>query len=431
MPYRPLRITKDLMTTSVGRRELVARGGDRVGPYLCAVARLYRWSLIRSTRVIAVVGSFGKTTTARALYSALGIGGRHIGLNSVLWVGLALLRIRPGQRHAVIEAGINSPGQMADRARAVLPDVAVVTSVGTEHNRSLESLEVTRNEKAEMVRILPASGLAVLNGDDPNVRWMAQQTRARVVTFGFDPGNDVRATDLEVQWPRGTRFTLHTADGAQPVFVRLVGRVMVYSILAAVAVGLAEGIPLADMISRLEALDPTPGRLQPVALPNGAFLLRDDFKGGEETIDAALDVMKSLPVQRRIIVMGDIEEPAKPQRPIYRRQSDLIGQVAMRAIFVTASENVSVRKSAARQGGLSADGISNVRSIRDAVEQLSDLQAGDVVLIKGRHTQRLERIVLALMGRDVRCELTYCNARLMYCGICPMLDRSWQGIWAA
>lgn len=190
---------------------------------------------------------------------------------------------------------------------------------------------------------------------------------------------------------------------------------MVYPILAAVAVGLAEGIPLADMISRLEALDPTPGRLQPVALPNGAFLLRDDFKGGEETIDAALDVMKSLPVQRRIIVMGDIEEPAKPQRQIYRRQSELIGQVAMRAIFVTASENVSVRKSAARHGGLSADGISNVRSIRDAVEQLSDLQAGDVVLIKGppHPAARTHRPGPHGSGRPLRVDLLQCPAHVL------------------
>jgi UDP-N-acetylmuramoyl-tripeptide--D-alanyl-D-alanine ligase len=429
MPYRRLRPSTNLVLLAVGRRELIARAGDRVGDALCRVARWYRATAIRSTRVIAVVGSFGKTTAGRAIVSALALPQRHNGLNSLAWVAFGLLRIRPGQPHAVIEVGINSPGQMVWRARTVRPDVTVVTSVGSEHNRMLKTLETTRHEKAEMVRVLPPSGLAVLNGDDPNVRWMAGETRARVVRFGLGERNDVRATAVAIDWPHGTRFTLHTPQGSRDVRIRLIGKTMVAGVLAAVAVALEEGQRLDDVIARLETLAPTPGRLEPVALPSGAMLLRDEFKAPEETIDAALDVLGEIPAGRRIVVMGDVDEPTSPQRRVYRRLGQRLGSCATRVVFVTGSEHLSSSKAGAREGGLSASAITVVRTVQAAIAALPDLGTGDVVLIKGRHTQRFQRISLALSGRDVRCDLEYCNARLTDCGACPMLGRAWSGIW--
>jgi UDP-N-acetylmuramyl pentapeptide synthase len=171
-----------------------------------------RWS---ATRVIAVVGSFGKSTTTRAIAAALGVPEHGWMLsNSWSWIAFALMRIRPGQRHAVIEVGISKPGLMKGYARTVGPDIAVVTSIGSEHHVSLGTLEVTRAEKSWMLQVLPASGAAVLNGDDPNVMWMKEETRARVVTFGFGAAGDVRAGEVGLDWPRGTRFHL-TAFGEE------------------------------------------------------------------------------------------------------------------------------------------------------------------------------------------------------------------------
>jgi len=292
-----------LLGTPLGRLRLLDDTINGAWPALRGIAGLYRRTLIRASRVVAVVGSFGKTTTARAVVTALGgIPHRYLVLNGRAMVPLAIFRVRPGQRHAVLEVAVTGPGQMAKHARTVRPDIVVVTSVGSEHNRSLKTLEATRAEKAEMVRILPASGWAVLNGDDPNVRWMANQTCARVVTFGFGETNDVRATDPVLDWPHGTRFTLHTPVGTRTVRTRLIGRPMIYPVLAAVAVALSQERPLDRVLPALEGLEPTPGRLQPVALHNGAFLLRDDFKSAQETIEAALDVLENIPAPRRIVV---------------------------------------------------------------------------------------------------------------------------------
>lgn len=425
MRYR-LRDVPALLRTVPGRRRLMSTVAHHAWPILAGPAAAHRRSLARGTRVVAVTGSFGKTTTARAVATALGGQPRSdIGRNTKAFVALAVLRIKPGQRHAVIEVGITRPNEMAGYARVVGPDVAVVTSVGSEHNRSLESLDVTRAEKAHLVRVLTASGIAVLNGDDPNVLWMKEQTRARIRTFGFGEGNDVRAGPWVLDWPHGMRFRVFTRDGTGEARVRLMGRPMVYPILAAVTVALEEGVSLDRALAALETLEPTPGRLQPVPLAGGTILLRDDFKSAQETIEAALDLLAEIPAKRRMVVLGDVSEPVGAQGPIYRHLGQRVAEVASRAVFLTGN-NFSAYLAGARKGGLSAEAVVNAHGrVRLAIEALKDdLRPGDVVLIKGRDTQHLARVALGLTSRQVGCELTVCEVKLR-CERCPMLERGW------
>ncbi len=417
------------LRTPFGRLQLLKRALDWAWPLLRGPSALYRRTLIRNTCVVAVVGSFGKSTAARAIVTALGDQPhRYLLFNIRSGVALALLRIRPGRRQGVLEVGINRPGQMVRHARTVRPDITVVTSIGSEHNRSFKTLEVTRAEKAEMVRVLPASGWAILNGDDPNVRWMAGQTSARVMTFGLDETNDVRATEPVVDWPHGTRFLLHTSFGTRSVRVRLIGRPMIYPILAAVAVGLSEEIPLDLILSRLESLEPTPGRLEPVLLANGAVLLRDDQKAPLETIEAALEVLANIPAQRRVVVLGGVDEPVGSQRLICRRLGERVAQIASQAVFVTG-DNFTAYAAGAKHCGMARDAVMHARGgVQGILQALpTDLGPGDVVLVKGRRSQRLERAVLALLGRTVRCELKQCGVQLTACHECPMLERGWEG----
>lgn len=339
------------LRTPAGRAQLATRFIIRLWPRIIAPASCYRRTIVRRTRVVAVVGSLGKTTTTRAVALALGITGRRPSArNEFTFVALAALRIRPWHRHAVIEVGIGAPGQMAMYSRMLRPDIAVVTAVASEHNRSLKSLEITRHEKADMLRGLRSDGLAVLNGDDPNVRWMGETTRARIVMFGLDTANDVRASEVAFEWPHGMTFRVHARGTSAPVRIGLIGRHYIYPALAAIAVGLEAGRTLAEAAAALEALSPVSQRLAPVRTPAGAIILRDEFKSTLESVDAALDVLSEIPARRKIVVLGDVTDCPGNQRDTYRRLGDRIGRCAHRAIFI--GSDCQAYASAAFRAGL-------------------------------------------------------------------------------
>ena len=416
-----------LLRTPVGRLQVRYGIHYRSWPLLSRLAALHRRSLVRGTRVVAIVGTYGKSTTTRAAAAALNAPLRpDYSYNAWSGVALSVLAVRRGQRHAIIEVGIDNTGQMAGYARLVRPDIVVVTSIGSEHHRSLGTLEVTRHEKAEMVRVLPAGGTAVLNGDDPNVLWMRSQTRARTVTFGFGEGNDVRATDVRLDWPHGTRFTLHAGGQMREMSVRLLGRHMVYPVLAAAAVALAEGRPLDQFLPPLQDLPPTPGRLEPMALPNGAWLLRDDTKSGLETIEAAVDVLADVP-GRCLVALGEINEAPGRQGAVYQQIGRRIAGVVSCGIVVATEKSRRSYTAGAASAGVDRSVFLHAgHSVRGAAALLRErLQPGDVVLIKGRAEQRMARIALSLLGRDVRCDIVHCRVRGCDCADCPMLERGW------
>jgi len=416
------------LRTPLGRKQLLYRGYYSAWPLLRRGATFYRRTLGRKPRVVTVVGSFGKTTTARAVTAAL--GGKpppDIIPNAWNFLAHAILCLRPQQQHKVIEVGISRKGQMQIYAGMIRPDITVVTCIGSEHNRSLGTLKVTRAEKSEMVRSLSTSGTAVLNGDDSDVRWMKRRTRARVVTFGLNEASDIRATNVMLDWPHGTRFELHTDGQIRNLRIRLIGRHMVYPILAAVGVALSEGFELDQILPGLEALPPTPGRLQPIRLASGGYLLRDEYKSSLETIETALDVLSQIPAKRRIVVLGDVSEPPGSQGPIYRHIGKRIAEIASRAVIL--GRNFQRYAAGATRAGFPRDALFDAGlSVLGAVHELQQtIGPGDVALIKGRDTQRLDRIALAIMGRKVKCDISFCNATLMRCDNCPMLERGWRG----
>ncbi len=419
-----------LALTAPGRTKLRLGLQFKLWPLARAAASRYRRLALNNTRLIAVTGSFGKSTTTKAVAAALGNCPHAIEFNHTSFLASRLLCIAPGSARAVLEVGLcRGPGYMAQQAAMLRPQLTVVTSIGGEHNTAFATLYETREEKAEMVRILPADGLAVLNGDDPHVRWMASQSAADKVFYGFAPGNQIRANNVRLQWPAGTRFSLHTPQGSREVLVKLLGRHSLYSVLAAVAVGLAEGRELDEMLPALEALEPLPGRMQPVRLPSGAWLLRDDYKSPRETIETCLDFLAQVPAERRIVVMGNISEVQGKSRPQYRALGLKTGSFASRVLFY-GDGNYSSFKSGLRLGGMDMEGFTfchrDIGRVIDILRQ--EARPGDLILLKGRGNQRLQRAALALMGRQVRCDMKECYAHKFTCDKCPRLSRGWRGL---
>lgn len=414
-----------LLRSPLGRLELRDALTRAAWPVLWPVAAAHRRGLGRSTKVVAVVGSHGKTTTTRAVRHALGLGAepeQHT--NCLGELAGDVLRCGRSCARRVLEVGISHPGQMRAYARMLCPDITVVTAVGSDHNRTLGSRETTRAEKSEMVACLPPDGLAVLNGDDADVLWMRRRARSRTVTFGFSPSCDIRAGAVALDWPHGMRFEVRTPQGTAAGRVRWLGRRMVYSALAAIAAGLDLGVPLDAILDRLAATPPVTGRLQLVESPGGVYVLRDDFKGGLETVHSALDALDAVPLPpaRKWVVLGDISDPMGEPRAHYHAVGERVARIASFAVLV--GENVHWYAGGLQRGGLQPGQIVNAGASIAPVAGLIRGRArpGDVVLVKGRGFQRMARVSLALLGRDVRCDLRVCHVKATVCDTCPALE---------
>lgn len=422
---RPIRELPALLTTPMGRLALAGAVVKRAQRPLLWLAGVRRRSLTK-TRIVAVVGSYGKTTTSRAVAAALGLPVTPSGPHSAAgFVALHLLRLPRDREVGVFEAGINGPDQMRPIERALRPNVVVVTSIGLEHHRSFGSLEATRREKSEMLRGLDETGLAVLNGDDPNVVWMASQTKARVITFGFSDHCDVRASGEQIDLIQGTRCKVELEGRSHLLSLKLLGRHQIPAALAGIVVGREFGVEPEVVCRRLAELEPTRMRLQPVTLANGAVLIRDEFKSGIETIQRALEFLAATRDRRRIAVLGSITEPKRPQRQTYKAVGRQLAQSVDLAILLGSSGEDYAAGARQIPGGF--EKMILVRSDwREALNALpEDLGPADVVLIKGRYTDRLERIVLALQGHEVGCMLHECMAKMTRCEGCPMLECGW------
>ena len=414
----------ELIKTPIGRRRILRGIALRFLVLLWPIVETLRRTALYRAKVIAVVGSYGKTTTTRAVMAVLGLPAeRHVGWNAGVSLLANLLRGGITAAYRVIEVGIRAPGDMVRAAGRVRPDMVVVTCIGSEHHLSFGTLERTRQEKAAMLRILPEDGLAVLNGDDPNVLWMGGETAARKVLYGFDAHNDVRATDVILDSRPGMSLTVHVGNAERRIAVRLIGRHMVYSVLAAVAVAHEVGIRLDDALQRIAELSPAPERLEPVRMDDGTLLLLDSFKSSLETIEAGIEVLKEFPAKWRIAVLGDIEEPPGPQGPLYKDLGRLLAGVADRVVYVGGKKAFASLRGGARDAGRAGDSFVYVgHQPMDAVPQLTSvLGDGTVIWIKGRTNQHLGRIGWALAGRDVRCKVASCPVS-PGCVSCPRLE---------
>ena len=424
---RSYREIPQLLRTPFGRMELWKECLDRSWPVLREVTRWYRRLVIRRTCVIVVTGTYGKTTTQRAITAALGMEPDAVEkANFQSGVAKALLLTPPWQRFAPFEVGISRPGQMIQFARMMQPDIAVVNSIGTEHQRAFKTLENTRDEKAQLLTGIAPHGIAILNGDDPHVLWMRGTTTRRVITYGFDEGNEVRASDWQMIWPEGSRFQVHLNGMSYPIRTRLHGRHMAYPVLAALAVVHATNQDMNAAVTAMERLTPARSRMQVVELSNGTRIIQDDYKSSLETIETALDFLCSIPAARRLVVLGNIGDPPGRMGESYRAIGRRFAKFADLA-FLLGSHDRRYASGAAAAGMPRERIIRFHNDLRQAIDVLrNSLQPGDVLVVKGRLDDHLERITLALSGQKIGCWRTECRTRAYRCGNCPMLEKGWQ-----
>jgi UDP-N-acetylmuramoyl-tripeptide--D-alanyl-D-alanine ligase len=393
-------------------------------PALVAAAYVWRRMMFRTT-FIGITGSLGKTTTKEALANVLSSQARTFrsfrSQNNTIAVALNILRVRPWHRYAVIEAAGAAPGMLKNTARILAPDVAVIINVLRTHTDAFPELEMHAAEKFELLRGLRAGGLAVLNADDPLVALMKPPDKARVKWFGTSDSADYRLSDARSTWPGRLQFKLSFADTTHFVSTQLVGVQWLGAAAAAATTSICLGIDpqvVADQISRTE---PFSARLQPVQLPSGAIILRDDYNGSIDAIEPSLKVLAESGARRRVLVITDVSDFGTHRRHRLKYLGQRAAEVADAVVFVGQSAGYGARRATA--AGMRPTEAHGFASLRQAAEFLrGDLRDGDFVLLKGRTTDHATRILFAQLG-EISCWLDYCPKRML-CDTCWELGAS-------
>jgi UDP-N-acetylmuramoyl-tripeptide--D-alanyl-D-alanine ligase len=374
------------------------------------------------TTFIAISGSVGKSTATACLGTILSAhyptNWSPSGRNHRRILAQTILRTRFHHRYTVIEVGTKAPGALKRAAWMITPDVVVMLRVFNVHSDAFPTIEEMAAEKLQLLSRLGKKGLAILNADDPRVLAMGTKCRAPVRTFSASAEAFVTATDVSAKWPRRLSFRVRCGQESAWVETNLVGEHMILSVLAATTAAVSCGVPLAQAAAGFKEIQPVPGRMQPMELPNGVTVLRDEYNGTLPPLEAALNFMRDAEASRRIVIVGDVLDLNLSERGRGRYLGTQVARSADMGIFIGRSSNTWV--SAAIGEGMHRDAARAFKTLPEAANFLkSELRAGDLVLLQGWIARHLERVILAQLG-TISCWKERCMKRIQ-CEACPEL----------
>ena len=399
------------------------------------LAWLYLWRY--APTIVAITGNAGKTTTKDAVaavlatrYQVRATGGNlnnELGIPTtiigdfaeqyyatggtlafwlrVLWTGVVCLIIKQAYPDVlVLEYGADRPGDIRTLSERYHPHIAVITHIGEVpvHVEFFASPRALAAEKAQILRVLSESDVALLGADDLTVLELRSQTRAHVRTFGLGEGSDVRATQvqtlLEGTRPLGIAFNIELDGNAMPVSIDgTLGDGLARAAAAAVAVGREMQVGLADAVMALSSMTPPAGRMRVIDGIRGTIIIDDTYNASPSAMHLAIDTVRHIPAARHVLVLGDMRELGS--HAVQAHQAIGIRAAEVADILVCAGEHGRIMADAASHS-LSSDHIHTVQDAREAgavVQQL--IRAGDLILVKGSQGVRMERVVAEIMAR--------------------------------
>jgi len=368
---------------------------DNTTSALQQIARFWRRKL--NLRVVGITGSVGKSTTKEMVAEVLGTRYRTLrspgNLNNEIGLPLTILKLGSGYERAVLEMGFYVPGEIQFLCDIALPQIGVVTNVGTVHAERAGSQEAIARGKSELIQALPSDGVAILNFDDPWVRKMEEKSKARVFFYGLSPEANLWADQIEGLGLDGIRFRLHYKGETVHSHVPMIGRHSVHTALRAAAVGLNDGLTWQEIF---EGFSQGHAQLRLVAVRSktGALILDDTYNASPESMLAALNLLDEMD-GRKLAVLGDMLELG----PYERQGHELVGmrtaQVAK--TLLTLGPRGHMIAEAARRAGMRSANIIEFEEAEPIVDWLNkNLTSNDAVLIKGSHGLRMDRITAAL-----------------------------------
>lgn len=384
--------------------------------------------------IVGVTGSVGKTSTKEAIFTVLQtkervrrsiksfnnelgvpltiIGADAPGRSPARWIGIIfracglLLRHLPAYPNVlVLEYGADHPGDVAKLLKLAPCLIGVLTAVGHTHTEFFGSVENVLEEKAKLIRALPADGFAVLNADDERVLSLRGTTKARVITFGFHASANVHATQPTFAHGEngevvGVECSFTYEGTVVPVTLHgILGRHQVYAPLAAAAVGLARGMNLIAIGKALAQFQPLPGRMRLLVGIKNTSIIDDTYNSSPMAAVAALDTLAKLPsTGKKIAVLGDMAELGEYSEEGHATVGEHCARLHLNMLVVVGAEAKQILR-AAKSSGMSSEKTFAFDFAQEAAKFIQEkMEPHDAVLIKGSQRMRMERAVKELMA---------------------------------
>jgi UDP-N-acetylmuramoyl-tripeptide--D-alanyl-D-alanine ligase len=361
------------------------------------------WRACFALPLIAVTGSNGKTTVTQMIASILGAWQPDAMLatqgnfNNDIGLPLQLLRLRAAHRIAVLELGMNHPGEIAYLAAISRPTVALVNNAQREHQEFMATVEAVARENGSVFTALGPSGVAVFPADEEFMPVWLELARSRAcMTFGGEDAEHASGTRADIvlagsEWQDGHwNVSVKTPAGPIAYPLHIAGRHNVRNSLAAVACALAAGVPLASIAQGLQAFEPVKGRSRALAVKLGGravTLVDDTYNANPDSVRAAVDVLAELPGPR-LLVLGDMGEVGDQGPQFHAEVGEHARALGIDQLFTLGEQSVAMK----------GRHFEAIEALNAAV--LAALPGISSVLVKGSRFMKMERVVQAILAQQ-------------------------------
>ena len=391
-------------------------------------------------KIVGITGSVGKTTTKEAILLVLSkkyrvrgniknynneiglpltiLGSTSPGRSPWGWVkviigalGLLIFRDKNYPEFLVLEMGVDHPQDMDYLLSVVQPIIGVVTAIGQAHLEFFGTPDSIAEEKGKLVASLPPSGIAILNVDDRRVAAMASRCKGKVITYGFGPEAQVRATEIIFNYRQASKLSiealtgisceLHYHESMVPLSLPLImTEAALYSALAAVAVGLSEDLGLIEIADTLKDFRPLPGRFNLLSGFNDSIIIDDSYNASPTSVLAALEILANLPVDdsaKRIAVLGDMLELGLDSPAEHRRVGQVVAGLPIGRLILVGPLAKLIGEEAQNMGWSGRLDYFNDSS-EAALKIKEIISSPATILVKGSQGARMEKIVKELLA---------------------------------
>jgi UDP-N-acetylmuramoyl-tripeptide--D-alanyl-D-alanine ligase len=355
------------------------------------LARNYRRKF--QTPIVGITGSNGKTSTKEMVAAVLGerfCVTKTVGnLNNHIGVPLSVLRFQREHQVAVLEYGMNHPGEIAGLISIASPQHAIVTNVGVAHIEFLGTREGIAREKSILAESVPGEGTVVLNADDDFADWIAGRCRAQVVMAGFSQGQ-IRAVNIR-HGLDGEEFTVITPKEELRVRLPVPGEHMVHNALQAIGIGLTFGLSLSECAVGLAKTALPSGRLQVKAL-GGISIVNDAYNANPDSMIAALRTVANLPANgRRVAALGEMGELGQESLVGHERVGKAVADHGFDVLIAVGERAYPIARSAVAAGLRESRTVKSNAEAADVLNKI--LEPGDLLLLKGSRSAGIDQII--------------------------------------